>query len=190
MAVAQRSSVVRLADAPPPGVAVLFSNLGTKSDAYDDAGGWLVEGPDNAITGASQAIANPYTPTTNATIQGIQIALGYDLSGTNAAAVAVFTDNGGLPGKPLKVWNVKNLPTFGTCCALVTVKDAAGIKLTAGTQYWIVAGTDAGSTTSYNVWAYTWNESQGPIAFVGTATNNVWTAYTGDVNAYAIYGIK
>ena len=188
MAISKGSPVVHLKDAPPPGLIVLYSNLGSKSDAYDDTGGWLIEGPNNPVTLNSQAIANPYVPTADSTVKGIQIALGYLGAGTNNATVAIFTDNGGLPGKMLGHLDVNNLPTFGTCCALVTIRDPKGFKVKAGTTYWLVAGTDKASNTAYDAWAYTWNDSQGPIAFEGTATNNVWTAFTGSVNAYAIYG--
>ncbi|MGH9497999.1 MAG: choice-of-anchor R domain-containing protein [Terriglobales bacterium] len=188
MAISKGAAVVHRATTPPPSAQVLYSNLGSKTDAYDDTGGWLIEGPNNPISGQSQVIANPFTLSANSTVTGIQIALGYLGAGTNNAAVAVFSDNGGLPGRALGFVNVQNLPTFGTCCDLVTIKDPKGFKAKGGTQYWLVAGTDGPSKTAYDAWAYTWNDSQGPIAFEGTATNNVWTAFTGNVNAYAIYG--
>jgi hypothetical protein len=187
-AVTKGSNIVHTKTAPPPGLSVLFSNLGSSTDAYDETNGWLIEGPDNTVTFSSQAIANPYTPTANSTIRAAQIALGYDGSGTNNAAIAIYTDAGGLPGTPIRVYNVSNLPTFGTCCTLVAIGGPDGLQVTAGTQYWIVAGTDNKSSTAYDVWNYTWNDSQGPIAYGGTATGGVWTAFTGNQNAFALYG--
>jgi hypothetical protein len=187
-AITKGSNIVHAKTAPPPGLKVLFSNLGSSTDAYDDTQGWLIEGPDNTVTFSSQGIANPYTPTADSTIRVAQIALGYDGSGTNNAAIAIFTDNNGLPGIPIRAYNVSNLPTFGTCCTLVTMGGENGVPVKAGTQYWIVAGTDNQSLTAYDVWAYTFNDSQGPIAFEGTATGNVWTAFTGNQNAFALYG--
>jgi len=188
MAVARGSAVIHRADAPPPGLKVLYGNLGSKSDLYDDTDGWLIEGPGNGVSGQSQAIANPFSVSADSTLKGLQIALGFIGPGTNNSTVAIFTDASGLPGKALGHVDVKNLPTFGTCCAVVTVKDPKGFKMKAGVTYWLVATTDKASQTSYNAWAYTFNDSSGPIAFEGTATNNVWTAFTGNQNAFAIYG--
>lgn len=187
-AVTKGSNIIHAKTAPPPGLSVLFSNLGSSTDAYDEANGWLIEGPDNTVTFSSQAIANPYTPTADSTIRSAQIALGYDGSGTNNAVVAIFTDEGGLPGKALRAYNVSNLPTFGTCCTLVAIGGPNGLQVKAGTQYWIVAGWDKPSSTAYDVWNYTWNDSQGNIAFGGTATGDVWTGFTGNQNAFALYG--
>jgi hypothetical protein len=182
------SPVIHPSNAPIPGVQVLYSNLGSKTDTYTDGSGWTISGPDSVL-GFSQAIAIPWTPTTNSTIQGLQVAMQWAGDGTNNGAVAVFSDDNGLPGKPLKVWNPSNLPTFGTCCALVTVEDKSGIKAAAGTQYWIAVGTDNGSTTAYDVWDFTWNEITGTVAFEGNvSTNGVWETFTGTLPAFAIYG--
>ncbi len=181
------SNIVHQSDAPPAGYITLYSNLGSKSDTYYESQGWTIAGPTSEL-GFSQNIASPYTPSANSTIQGLQVAVTYAGGGTDAAAVAIFTDANGLPGKPLKVWNPTNLPTFGDCCSLVTVIDKAGVKVAAGTQYWIVVGTDALSTTSFDVWDFTWNQIQGTVAFAGSGNGNVWQTFTGTVPAYAIYG--
>ena len=112
---------------------------------------------------------------------GWVLQIGSTTSETNNAVVALFSDAGGLPGTKIASVEVNNLPTFGTCCSLVTVGSAGdkGIKLTAGTQYWLVAATDTASETAFDVWDYTWNDSTGPIAFEGTATGNVWTSGCG-----------
>ena len=188
MSVTVGSPIIHPADAPPPGVKVLYSNLGSKTDTYTDSSGWTISGPDSEL-GFSQAIGIPWTPTTNSTIQGLQVALQWAGGGTNNGAVAVFSDASGLPGSPLKFWNPANLPSFGTCCALVTVRAVAGVKVTAGTQYWIVVGTDFPSETAFDVWDFTWNEISGTVAFEGnTSTNGVWETFTGTLPAFAIYG--
>lgn len=187
MATTKGSPVIHVADAPPAGLKVLFGNLGSKTDAYDDTNGWLVEGPDNTNSFTSQAIGNPFSVSADSTLKGIRLALQFIGPGTNNAAVAIYTDNAGLPGKLLGKVDVNNLPAFGSCCDMVTIKDPKGFKLKAGVTYWLVAGTDKASKTAYNVWDYTFDDSQGPIAFEGTATGNVWEPYTGS-NAFAIYG--
>jgi len=171
-----------------PGESVLYTNLGSSTDTYNDGTGWTISGPDSEL-GFSQAIGQPYTPTANSTLHGIQVAFQWAGGGTNNGAVAVFSDDAGLPGKPLKVWNVSNLPTFGTCCDLVTVKDAAGLKLAAGTQYWVVVGTDKSSETAYDVWDFTWNGSTGTVAYEGNeSTGGAWSSFDGNQAAMAIYG--
>ncbi len=187
-AVTERSNVVHTATPPPPSVKVLFSTLGSKSDAYDGSNGWLIAGPTNSYDDENQAIANPFTLSANSTIQGIQIALTYYGYGENSSYVAIFSDASGLPGTLLKAWKVSNLPTFGDCCTLPTIRDAAGFKVSGGVQYWLVAGTNGTSENgTVDVWNYTYNDSQGAIAFENAGTGNAWTAYTGN-NAFALYG--
>jgi hypothetical protein len=184
--IAKGSNIVHQAPAPPPGVKVLYSNLGPKTDSYNEGQGWTIAGP-QSVLGFDQAIAQPYTPSANSTIEGLQLGLGY-VEGGNSFAVAVFTDEGGLPGKPIKVWNAQNAGVFGTCCTLVTLADKAGIPVTAGTQYWVVVGWDSSSETLYGVWDQTYNNSQGTVAFAATGNSNVWETFTGTQSAYAIYG--
>jgi hypothetical protein len=182
------SNIIHPADAPPANFIKLYSNLGSKTDTYYESSGWTISGPTSGA-GLSQNIGSPYTPSADSTILGLQLALTHvENEGTNAVAVAIFTDANGVPGKPLKVWNPQNLPNFGDCCTLVTVTDSTGVKVKAGTQYWIVAGTDTLSATSWDVWDFTWNQIQGTVAFAGSGNGNVWTTFTGTVPAYAIYG--
>jgi|HubBroStandDraft_6_1064221.scaffolds.fasta_scaffold177623_1 hypothetical protein len=189
VAVHQRSLIVQDADAPPAGLVKLFSNLGPKGDTYDDTQGYLVEGPTNPVTGDYQWIADPFTPKKNSTVTEIEIALAYEGDGTNNAEVALYSDVKGLPGKALESWNVKNLPAADTCCKLVKVTSKKGIKIKKGKQYWVLGLTDKASTTAYDGWDFVYNDAVGPIAFIGTATNGVWTSYTaGPTQAFAVYG--
>lgn len=181
-----KASPIVVPSAPIPGVKVLYSNLGPNNNTYDGNEGWTIAGPQSAL-GFDQAIAQPYTPSTNVTVQGLQLALGY-VEGADEMAVAIFTDANGLPGKPIKFWNVTNIPSFGTCCSLVTVRDPSGVALTAGTQYWVVVGWDSLSETIYGVWDYTYNNAQGTVAFASSGNNNTWETFTGSASAYAIYG--
>jgi hypothetical protein len=184
----ERSPIIQLADAPPPGYATLYSNLGPANDSYDDEVGWAITGPDgNAFW---QNIAIPYTPTANSTIQGLQVALEYYGEGINAGAISILSDNDGLPGKVLKSWDVSNLPKFGTCCKLVTVTVPAGIQVTAGTQVWIAVGTDKASDSAYDSWEQTYKLLvKGPYAWQGSNSNGKWTYIdNGATPAFAIYG--
>ena len=84
----------------------------------------------------------PFTPATNVTVIEIQAALAWDgLTTPNHATLSIAEDASGLPGAMIKTLHVSGMPLFGQCCHLAVAKDNAGISLTAGTQYWLVAGT-------------------------------------------------
>jgi hypothetical protein len=183
--IVEGSPIIHKAEAPPPGAKVLYSNLGTGSDVYYSSEGWTISGPDSVI-GTQYAAALAYTPSADSTIEGAQVGVGY-VTGADTVAVAIFSDENGAPGKPLKVWNPVNLPTFGTCCTLVTVKDAAGIKVAAGTQYWLVVGTDAASETSWDAWNFNYNQVSGTMSFYSTS-NGSWSTQNTTLGAAAIYG--
>ncbi|HXR15855.1 MAG TPA: choice-of-anchor R domain-containing protein [Terriglobales bacterium] len=190
LGIAQRSPVVREADAPPAGLKTIFTNLGSKTDAYDDGTGYYVAGTSSTAE-PYQWIANPFTPAKNSTVKEIEIALVYDNSGTNAAEVALYSDASGLPGKALESWDVKNLPISGTCCKLVKVISKKGIKIKKGTQYWVVGKTDKKSATSTDLWDFVYNQAVGPIAFISAATSNKWTLYSaGSTQAFAVFGTE
>jgi hypothetical protein len=169
-----------------PWFKTLYTNLGSSTDAYYSTNGWLVAGSASAL-GHEQWIAMPVTLSGNHTLNEIEIALTYDNSGTNAAEVVFAADSSGLPGKTIKSWDVKNLPTFGTCCTLVVVKDKKGIKLKANTQYWVIGQTDSKSADAYDSWDYTYNLVTGNFAYnIGSG----WTSYDSDLSAFALRGVK
>jgi len=143
----------------PAGFHTLYSNLGPANNAYYDADGWLVTGPNSAL-GESQWIAIPFTLSVNATVTALQAAVGYDGSGRNVFFLGVYSDNGGVVGDQLASGTVSNAPNFGTCCALSTAKMTPSVKVTAGTQYWMVAYTSNSGAGSdfYGAWAFAIND--------------------------------
>ena len=148
------------------GLKTIFSNLGSKTDAYYDAEGYYIAGPNHGSYYA-QWVAVAFTPVHAATATQIQIAVEwYGLqNSTKGFELVLAADASGLPGKSLHSWDVKkNVPNFGTCCKLDTATYAKGIKLKKGKQYWVVAKTDSKSTDTVDVWDYTWNEQRGNIA--------------------------
>ena len=72
------------------------------------------------------------------------------IEGTNSINVGIWSDVGGVPGTELAGKDATGLPTFGTCCATVTVK--AAVSLTAGQQYWAVLSTDSKNTNVFAAW--------------------------------------
>jgi hypothetical protein len=183
MAVTRSSSLVRPLDAPPAGLVKLYSNLGSKTDAYDDNLGWIVWGP---ATGIQQWMAMPFTPKADATVKQIRIAIGNE-GGTNSVSLNFTADAGGIPGKVLYRWRVKNLFPWGGCCSLDTARGAA-IKVKKGTKYWIVGKTDSSNPDAMDVWAYSWNHAMGDISY---NLGKGWKPYPNQVvAAFAVFGTK
>jgi hypothetical protein len=129
---------------PAAGLVTIFSNMfPVKGNMYNDTLGYYVAGPDNSIQGQDeQWISIPFTPAVNAHVEELQLAVGI-ISGTSLFDVTLASDDGGIPGTSLGTKSVTDIPEWGACCKLVTVKfKAPGIAVTAGTQYWIVATPD------------------------------------------------
>jgi hypothetical protein len=167
------------------GLKTIYSNLGSKTDAYDDTNGYIVSGP-NSLNG-QQWIAMRFTPKANATVTQIQIAVQHSPARGNAEGfnLVLAADSAGLPGKSLHSWDRKNVPKGFTCCQLDTEKYAKGIKVKKGTQYWVVAQTDSKSTDTWDAWLCTWNDSTGNFAYnIGSG----WTAENSILSAFAVQG--
>ena len=58
------------------------------------------------------------------------------------------------PGSPIKTFNIKTEPTYGSCCTLDVGNDKAGIPVTKGTQYWIAVTTSKKQTAFAGGWAF------------------------------------
>lgn len=181
------STIVRPAVIPDATkLYTIYSNLGSKTDTYDDTTGAYVSGPGSSH--GQQWVALPFTPKSNAEVTEIEVAVGH-YTGTNGATISLNADKSGLPGKAVHTWNLTNLPTFGTCCKLDVVKDAPGLKVKKGTQYWIVASTNKSTESTEDVWDRTWNDSTGEAAF---NTGSGWQLYQGGqhIYAFAVFGEK
>jgi hypothetical protein len=172
------------AEAAPAAMKVIFSNLGPSTDAYYDMNGWIVGGP---ASGLEQFIGLPFTPTANAHVYVVHAALQYE-SGANQVNVSVYSDSNGAPGTLLAgPATVKNLPTFGTCCTLAQAVFSAGVAVTAGTQYWIVADTPSTGTGSnfYGSWDFIY-----PAYLNAYNTGSGWNSFDEYTywSAAAVYG--
>jgi hypothetical protein len=169
------------------GLVKIYDNIGA---AYPKGTYWCCEGATifgpTAISGAPEYWeAAAFTPSANHTLTKVEVAVGY-VEGFNGLVVALYSDASGVPGTLIKNWGVTSLPNFGSCCALVIAKDAAGISLTSGTQYWIVVKTNKNSSNTFAAWNVndTDQVDPEPSAFwcsddkggsCGTS-NDVWTA--------------
>jgi hypothetical protein len=192
IALSPRSQVIQPANGPDPGLIKIHSNLGSKKDAYDDGISWDITGPGNLHWGVGY-LAMPFTPKVNSVAMEVLIALGYIGGGSNSGTIAIFTDAAGVPGKALQTWVGYNFPPAGDCCQLVAFKNAHGIPLQGGTQYWIVAATGSantgwGSQQAQYQWDFAWNDLQGKVAFLNGNTNGEWLAFKDNLAAFAVYG--
>jgi hypothetical protein len=139
----------------PAGTKTIFSNLGPSTNAYYDGNGWLVCGPSSSLD-ESQWIGLPFIPAQNSTVTKISVSVGYDGSGANQFILSLNNDSSGSVGTVIEQKTMKNLPTFGTCCTLVTWKLKTPQPVTAGTQYWVVASTPTSGTgdDTLAAWAF------------------------------------
>ncbi|HEX3651677.1 MAG TPA: choice-of-anchor R domain-containing protein [Rhizomicrobium sp.] len=176
--------------APPKGLTVVFNNIGKKypDGVYFCCDGLTIAGPDS-IEGQTVWPAIAFTPAADVTVTRVDLALGYDDHGANDVAVSIAADSGGLPGTLLETVHVSNLPEFGDCCAITRAK-FKGIKLSAGQQYWVVAGTDANDSTAFAAWALNTTEQIKTVRFaenIGTGWELV-NANARPSPAFAVYG--
>lgn len=163
----------------------IFNNLGSGSTAYDSTNGWLVMGSANTYFGYEQFIAMPFTPKKNAHATKVSTSMTYYGVGTNSVTIALFSDSAGLPGNSLKAADAKNLPTFGTCCTVTSVKLGKGVKVKKGKQYWAVGEQDSTNSDAVNVWNYVYGDGTGPFAF---NQGSGWNAYTSTLCGYGVFG--
>ncbi|HEX8815947.1 MAG TPA: choice-of-anchor R domain-containing protein [Terriglobales bacterium] len=130
----------------------IFSNIGT---AYPKATYWCCEGSIISGPGSPGGFewwdGAAFTPTANATVTSIGLALGY-ISGTNQVQVHLNQDANGVPGPALRTWTVQNIPGAGTCCIVTHVYDETGIPVTANVQYWVSVTTNGNDEDIQAVW--------------------------------------
>ena len=166
---------------------IIFSNIATKypKSLFYAPDGLTISGPDT-ITGTIET-AVAFTPAANATVSEIDAAVG-NILGTNGVVISIYSDASNSPGSSLGDFSVSNLPVFGSCCELATVKVKTGIALTAGTQYWLVFSTNKKQTTAFD--AVSPQEVDQVDAYTQAGNFGAgWKVYTSSVApAFAIYG--
>jgi hypothetical protein len=128
---------------------VIFSNIATKypKSPYYAPDGLTISGP-NTITGAIET-AVAFTPAATASVSEIDAAVG-NIDGTNGVVISIYSDASNAPGASLGDFSVSNLPVFGSCCELAMATVKKGLKLTAGTQYWLVFSTSSKQTDAFD----------------------------------------
>jgi hypothetical protein len=172
----------------PPASTIIASNLATKypKGIYFAGEGSTLCGPSCAI-GESISVAAGFTPSATVTAKRVEVAVGY-IEGTANFTIAIYSDVGGVPGKELWSGVAKKLETFGDCCAIDKVAISGGLKLTGGTQYWLVAEADKKEADTFAAWNLSTTDQVDsvPEAFDDNGTG--WQATSTTLPpAYAIY---
>lgn len=162
----------------------IYSNLGTGTNVYTAGAGWTVCGPNSNI--CTQWVAMPFTPKAKALVTKIEAAVGW-FAGTNELVLSLYSDSKGLPGKAIRNWHVKNMPNFGTCCTLNTVRSKKGLAVRKGKQYWVVASTDSTDTNLGAAWNFTYNNAQGSWANSNNQ-GSTWNTQGGTLGALGVFG--
>jgi len=179
------SSDVQMLDPNPAKLVTIFSNLGKPGNLYEDNVSWDVAGPDSGVQ--EQWVAMPFTPNFDATVTQISVAVEHNTGSPNSFVLSLNADSGGLPGPVTRRWLVKNPPKYGTCCILDVVKDAKGLQVKKGTQYWVVAKTNVSQQATRMEWDLSPKGIEGNFAF---NNGQGWYEYTAFTSAFAVYGKK
>jgi hypothetical protein len=171
----------------PAGVTLIYSSFGPKGAIYDASTGWTEAGAEANDFPIAEAMS--FVPASDVVLLRVDAAFTY-VTGTNGAHLILAEDKGGVPGKIIYGASFTNLPTFGTCCTVQTVKltptKTSHVALKGGATYWIYPLPD--DTTGYIVW----NLGVATIGGNGAVSNDygkTWTASPFDTfGAFDLYG--
>jgi len=155
----EKSKIHVAPQAAPAGLIKIFSNLGPNQfNLYTDNWYWYITGPN--VVGLpikQQFVSMPFTPTSNARVSQVRLALQYKGSGGDLFYVSIYGDSGGHPGTSLAgPVTLTDVPPFGTCCTLAVAKFDPPLPVTGGTTYWVVASTPTSGTGSDSSGAWDW----------------------------------
>lgn len=170
------------------GLVTIFNSLASKypKGEYWCCSGYNVMGPGQNL--GEQWMGGGFTPSADHTVTRIEVAVGYSQQGTNGVVVSLNADNGGVPGAALKTWNVSGLSTFGTCCAVVVVKDKTGIPISVGQQYWVVLSTNDKEKDTVDGWNVSDADQLDNGTFASYSSNTWHIFQTAPGLAFAVKG--
>jgi len=180
------SSARRVVNPNPATLVTIFSNFGDRDRLYEDNVAWDVAGPNSEVQ--EQWVAMPFTPTFDAQVTQVSIAVEHNTGSPNSFVLSLNADSGGqVPGEAIRTWVVKNAPEFGTCCLLDVAKNSRGLQVSKGTQYWIVAETNDSEEATRMEWDLSPKGIEGNFAL---NNGHGWYGYTAFTSAFAVYGKK
>jgi hypothetical protein len=124
------------AQLPPPGLAKIYSTLGTGDHVYSTVSAIGILGT-KAGQPWPEMVGNGFRPKSDYLVTEVAVGETH-YQNTNVLVVSLNQDNHGVPGKALHTWHFSNLPPVWTCCTLQTGKYAKGIPVKKGKLYWVV----------------------------------------------------
>ena len=142
-------------------------------------------------------IGIPFTPSANSTVHKVKASVGWIVNTDTHFNLSIYSDSNGLPGKAIKTFPVSATSQFGACCTFATGNSAAGVPVSAGTQYWVVASTnDKKHGTFFGAWAFNSTDMRThPLASWCSSTggqcgsgNNMWSAGQGILPSFGVLG--
>jgi hypothetical protein len=142
--------------------------------------------------GLPQYMAVPFTPDKNYVVTAINFAMSHD-GGSNGVIVSLNADDNGKPGAEIRTATLTDLPEWdrysGACCVIASFR-AVDAPVTAGTQYWVVAKTDAKTGGTYADTTMIWHHNN--IGAVGQYAylldTDDWQLYTDLLPAFSVQG--
>lgn len=134
---------------------VIFNNFGANNGL--EQGGWVVSGSQNTNLWAGESIqtAASFTPTTNADLSQIDVAVQLS-KGTNAFLLTLNDDASGAPGLVLEQWQITDAAPFGdgspSYGGFEMVNSAGGMLLQSGVSYWLVVSALNSNSNTDGAW--------------------------------------
>jgi hypothetical protein len=166
-------TVTGFAQETPLAPYTIFSNLGTGNDKYY---------PGASTVSQNQFIAAAFTPSANAEVTKIAVAITHNF-GTRRALLSLNSDASGQPGTAIYTWLLTHVPSGQNCCKLlVFVAAPAGLTVTQGTPYWLVA---EGLGSTVDGWHGTYDLSKGLWAY---NLGQGWIVVNDVAPAFGVFG--
>ena len=165
----------------------IFSNLDPVfSPPYTPGRGILVVGNDVPFYNEAW-LALPFVPQANVQATTLTAAIAR-LIGTSKINLAIYSDDGGLPGTVLDGGrnSTTDIPDSGQCCDFATVR-LPNVPLSAGVQYWVVASPSTDAEDFMGIWQLSTNNNW---ARLNPEQSSLWTDFTGEWLATQISGVS
>lgn len=155
------------------GLQDIYSNLNTDptQPVYDPINAWVVAGR-KRNHGSPQYVGMMFTPDRDITVKTITVAVSWAV-GTNGVTVSLNRDVAGLPGVALYRERVTDLPPYSSCCRTSTITAREGVRVRAGTPYWVVVKTDKATLDTWALWN---DNNMGALGNVATNSGEGWQA--------------
>jgi hypothetical protein len=172
--------ILSLSSSPATASTVLFSDLGSAGNVYNDTSAQAVCGNTSLLCSPNSfAIADAFTVSGSGSeaVTQIDVAVG-NLFPSQTFEASIWTDVNNAPGVPVAVGTLMST-TATTCCSNLVTDGATGVYLTGGATYFMVISPVNISDDSSNEWfdnstgatgLALMSQNGGPWSSIGTTT--------------------